>query len=120
MWGIVRNALKALLPASALFLTACSANQGFSQDFGSLRVSGSLAENVFAQQTRTLRLNVTEIPSGRAIDASDVEVQAGRAPVIHAVRSDHGSYSAKIPYARHIRILVIAGGRTVTMELKQE
>lgn len=118
MWAIMRNALRVLLPAFALFLTACSTNQGFSQDFTSFRVSGTLSENMFAPQTRTLQLKVTD-STGRDIDASDVEVQAGRAPVIHAVRSDHGAYSAKIPYTRHIRILIIAAGRTATMELKQ-
>lgn len=113
----IRIALLALIVTA---VAGCASGQQFTSEMGSLRISGNVAENVFAPQTRTLSLHLSDANTGRPLDASDVQVKAGNERVIHAVREKTGSYTADITDAQRVNLIIVQNGRTATLALQKQ
>lgn len=102
-------------------LAACSPAQSFSDTVGNVRVTGDLQQGLFAGKTGTMNLQLYDASTGYPIDASDVQIRAGREPSVHASHKQLGVYSASVPARRHIDVLITTrDNRSIFLALQQK
>jgi len=114
------NKFKAAAPALALLVAGCSSGQNFSEVAGNLLVKGSVAQNLLSPLRRTLSLNLANATTGHPLDALDVEVKAGNARAIQAVRQQKGSYTASYTDADRVEVLIMTRDRAAVIALKRQ
>ena len=108
-----------VLPALVLALASCARAQSFSEVAGNLRVSGQVESDPISPQRSRLSLNLANAQTGHPLDATDVELKAGGAQPIHAMRAQTGSYTANFTNADRVEVLILTRDRAAVIALQQ-
>jgi hypothetical protein len=101
-------------------VAGCGSAQNFSEVAGNVRVTGQVARSFFEPQDRTLSLNLANAVTGRPLNATDVEVKAGNAPPIRAVRGQAGSYTANFTDSDRVEVLIMTRDRAAVIALRRQ
>lgn len=104
----------------ALLLSGCSSAQNFTEVAGNLIVKGSVAQGPFSPQSRTLSLNLADAATGHPLDAQDVEIKAGNARAIRAVRHERGAYTADFTDADRVEVFIMTRDRAAVIALRRQ
>jgi hypothetical protein len=112
--------LRVVLLAGVAVLSACSSARPFTDVVGNVRVSGDVQEDAFSRETGTVNVQLYDVSTGYPVDASDVQVRAGREAAVHATRKQLGVYSANIANRRHIDLFITTrDNRSIFLALQQ-
>jgi hypothetical protein len=112
--------LRIVVLAGLALLSACSSASSFTDVVGNVRVTGDVQENPLSHDKGTVNVRLYDASTGYPIDVSDVQIKAGRKPIVHAARTPLGVYSANIANRGRIDMLITTrDNRSIFLALQQ-
>lgn len=103
-----------------VLLSGCASPRSFSDVVGNVRVTGEVQQNALQRDIGTVDVRLYDARTGYPIDASDVQIKAGRERSVHASRKQLGVYTADIAERHHIDLLITTrDDRSIFLALQQ-